>query len=193
MAFWTSTAQKEDPKRNFRWKIDIQYMTTKLPDGGDTSGTAEGVVWWAKKVSKPNFTVAESKHSFLNHTFYWPGRVEWQTVSMTLVDPVDPNAVAQTNRLLALSGYKVPGDSTSLETMSKGKTAKALGHVKIQQIDSSGVTIEEWTLQNPFIKMVKFGDLDYENDELTQIEIEFRYDWATCDTDGEEFYVPYKA
>ena len=65
--------------------------------------------------------------------------------------------------------------------MSKGKAGQALGYVMITQFASDGTSIvEQWTLKNPFIKMVKFGDLDYENDELTQIEIEFRYDWAEC-------------
>ena len=182
MAFWTTVNQGDnDPKRNFRWKIDVGYMT-------ENETTSGGVVWWAKKVNKPNFQMQESKHVFLNHTFYWPGRVEWQTVSMTLVDPVSPNAVAQTNRIIQASGYRIPGDSGALETMSKAKSVNTLKHVIIQQIDADGVTIEEWKLANPFIKTVKFGDLDYENDDLTQIEIEFRYDYATCTTDGELFY-----
>jgi hypothetical protein len=182
MAFWTSVSKTDnDPKRNFRWKIDVGYMTAN-------ETTANGVVWWAKKVTKPNFQVQESKHNFLNHTFYWPGRTEWQIVSMTLVDPVSPNAAAQTSRIIADSGYKVPGNSAALETMSKGKAGAALTHVIISQIDHEGKTIEEWRLENPFIKSVKFGELDYENDELTQIELEFRYDWAVCSTDGEIFY-----
>jgi len=179
MSFWTSVSETtKDPKRNFRWKIDIGYMTSG--DGGNAA-EASGVVWWAKKVVKPNFTVAESKHSYLNHTFYWPGRVEWQTVSLTLVDPVDPNTVALTNQIIENSGYKIPGAAENLETMSKGKSSKALTHVIISQFASDGATIlEQWTLKNPFIKSVKFGDLDYENDDLTLIELEFRYDWAEC-------------
>lgn len=182
MAFWTSVSKTDnDPKRNFRWKIEIGGMV----DGVDVAG---GVVWWAKKVTKPNFTIQESKHNFLNHTFYWPGRTEWQPISMTLVDPVSPNAVAQTSRIIAASGYKIPGDGNMLETMSKGKASAELGRVVITQVDHTGEPIETWTLQNPFFKTVKFGELDYENDELTQIELELRYDWAVCETDGEELY-----
>ena len=80
MAFWTTTPER-DPKRNFRFQV---LMT-------GIQGT-EPAVWWAKKVAKPNFTVAESKHVYLGHTFYYPGKVEWQTISMTLVDPVDPQS-----------------------------------------------------------------------------------------------------
>ena len=77
MAFWTTTPE-QDPKRNFRFQV----FMTGIQD-------SEPAVWWAKKVTKPNFTVAESKHVYLGHTFYYPGKVEWQTISMTLVDPLN--------------------------------------------------------------------------------------------------------
>ena len=185
MAFWTSVSKTDnDPKRNFRWKIEIGGMV----DGHDST---EGAVWWAKKVTKPNFNITESKHSFLNHTFYWPGRTEWQTVSLTLVDPVSPDAAALTTAIIASAGYKIPTNGDMLETVSKGKMIDALGRVIITQISNDGVTpLETWTLQNPFIKTVKFGDLDYENDDLTQIELEFRYDWATVEhSDGTSAFV----
>jgi hypothetical protein len=180
MAFWTDTNLGNDPKRNFRWQINIGYMTGK-------AGDSSGIVWYAKKVQKPNFTITESKHAFLNHTFYWPGRVEWAPITLTLVDPVEPaNAVQLTNAMIQASGYVLPAGVGVLETMSKKKAGNALSSVILKQLDAQGKTIEEWTLKNPFIKSVKFGDLDYENDDLTIIDIEFRYDWATCTIkDGE--------
>ena len=39
--------------------------------------------------------------------------------------------------------------------------------------------IEKWTLHNPFITNVDFGQLDYSSDELLNITITIRYDWAT--------------
>lgn len=48
-------------------------------------------------------------------------------------------------------------------------------------MDSNDNEIESWTLHNPFIKKITYGELDYENDDLTQMEVEFRYDYAICD------------
>ena len=76
----------------------------------------------------------------------------------------------------------VPGPDGSFKTMSKSKAKAALTNVIISQIDANGITIEKWELKMPWIKMLKFGDLDYENDDLTEIELELRYDWAICDT-----------
>ena len=102
MAFWTSVGgNTKDPKRGFRFKVEF--------NGYNADGS--GVLWFAKKVTKPNFSVTESSHSFLNHNYYYPGRVEWQEISLTLVDPVSPGAVAQTNAIIQASGYKIPADA----------------------------------------------------------------------------------
>ena len=63
---------------------------------------------------------------------------------------------------------------------SKPKATSALGAVQILQLDADGNQVETWDLKNPFIKEVKFSELDYENDELSTIDLVLRYDWATC-------------
>jgi len=187
MAFWTTTPTK-DPKRNFRFKVLFQGLQTG-PDG-----SSQPSVWWAKKIAKPNFTVAESKHVYLGHTFYYPGKVEWQAISMTLVDPVMPGSLHRLNSIVAKSGYIVPGDPNVTATMNKRGAVSSIGDITIEQIDGNGGRVEEWKLKNPFIKSVKFSDLDYENDELSTIDLELRYDWAVCTTqDGNQLYTSYQA
>ena len=175
MAFWSAAYSGEDgkdPKRGFKFKIQITGVQ------GD-----QDLVWWAKKVSKPSFEVTETAHSFSDKEYYFPGRVKWQTVAMTLVDPVSPiDAVAQTNALIEASGYTITNSSADpLVTMSKMKATGALGSCTIIQLDSEGMPLETWNLHNPFIKNVKYGDLSYESDDLVEIELEIRYDWADCD------------
>jgi len=170
MSFWTSTAL--EPKRQFRFRLTI------------TAVDGEAAIWFAKKVTVPAFTVGEVKHSFVDKTFYYPGRVEWNTIEATLVDPVNPDAVGMTNAMLAKSGYFMP--SSPNQTGAWGSISKAeavtagIGQVVIEAIDQDGNPIEQWALQNPFIKSVKYGDLSYDSDELREISIEFRYDWAEC-------------
>ena len=52
------------------------------------------------------------------------------------------------------------------------------GEIQIHQIDSNGKVIEQWKLNNAWIKSVTFGSLDYSNDELVTIDITVSYDWA---------------
>ena len=168
MAFWTD-AQNKDPKRAYRFIVNLGNM----PNGAQ---------WYAKAVKKPAITITEVDHSFLNHKFYYPGRAEWDTVEVTLVDHVSPDAAANTAAILQASGYTPPIDVTSTTTISKQDAVNALGGVIIQQIDSEGAPMETWTLWNPFITGVTYGDLSYEEDSLTEVTITIRYDWAVLET-----------
>lgn len=166
MAFW-SDGSGHDPKRGFRF----QLLNGAIP------------AYTIKKVTKPSFTVQESKHSFLNHTYYYPGRVEWNTVSLTLVDPVNPDAAATLASVIREGGYSpLTSPEDTLSTTSKASALSALGLIQIQQLDASGKALETWTLHNAWIKDVKFGELSYESDDLTEIEVEFRYDHASLET-----------
>ena len=54
-----------------------------------------------------------------------------------------------------------------------------LGNIRIEQIDEDGMSLEEWTLNNGWVKELTFGDLDYSSDELTEVSMKIRYDWAS--------------
>jgi hypothetical protein len=166
MAFWTDAAQGQEPKRKFRFQVQL-------------GAYVDGAVWYTKTVKKPSFQITEIDHSYLNHKFYYPGRTEWQTVDITLVDPVSPDAAANTLAIISAAGYNPPTNSGDLSTMSKEKAVNKLGSVVINQIDSDGNQIESWTLRNAFITNVDFGDLSYEDDALSEITLTLRYDWAT--------------
>jgi hypothetical protein len=169
--FWTSA--NVEPKRKFRFLVEFP---------GDSG--AMGVLWFAKGVTKPEISVNPTEHQFLNHKFYFPGNVEWSEVTVTLVDPVSPDAAQETANILVNSGYPGPmklnpSTNANPETISKLKSTSALGQVVIRQIDSSGNNLEVWTLRNAFITKVTYGELSYGDEELTEITIALRYDWAT--------------
>ena len=178
MPFWSknfgeNTALK-DPKRNFRFIVEF---------GGINATPGGAVAWYAKTARKPSFTIASSEHKYLNHTFYYPGSVTWNPITITMVDPVDPDMAATFSDIVVNSGYSPPTDTTSLGTMSKAKAAGALGAVTVTQIDSNGDPLETWTLWNSYIEDIKFGDsLAYGNDELTEVSVTLKYDWARIET-----------
>jgi len=177
MPFWSTDFGQDttlkDPKRKFRFTV--QFQGVNAAQGG-------ALLWYAKTAAKPSFTIASSEHKYLNHTFYYPGSVTWNTISIAMVDPVDPDMTATLSDIIVQSGYSPPNDANSLGSMSKAKAAGALGRVIITQIDSDGNPLETWTLWNAFIKDVKFGDLGYGEDELTETTVELQYDWARVET-----------
>ena len=180
MPFWSEnfgerdTALK-DPKRQFRFKVE--FTGVQNPSGGP-------IMWYAKSATKPSFSVNSAEHVYLNHKFYYPGAVTWNDVSVVLVDPRDPDAAATLSDIVEISGYKPPSNPDSLGTMSKAKAAGALGSVNIIQIDGDGKEIEKWSLHNAFISDLKYGDLAYGNDDLVELTVQFKYDWAELDSKG---------
>lgn len=186
MAFWT-TEGASDPKRNFRFTVEF---------AGQGQATGNSIIWWAKKIGKPNYTVAESKHVYLGHTFYYPGKVEWQEISMTLVDPADAvnkqDALLMINEIIKASGYQLPAGPGNSKTLDKAGFVASVGDIVISQLNGNGDVIEKWTCKNCFFKSVKFSDLDYENDDLSTIDLGIRYDYAICEIagNGNEFYKP---
>jgi len=179
MAFWSTNFGENstlpDPKRNFRFVVSFDGISA-----GSTGDSA--ALWYAKTVTKPAFQIAASEHKYLNHTFYYPGSVTWTDVTITLVDPVDPDMTATLSDIIVASGYSPPATAEDRTTMSKAKSAAALGTVTIQQIDAEGNALETWTLWNSFITEVKYGDLEYGNDDLTELSVTLKYDWARVAT-----------
>lgn len=180
MAFWTSALS--EPKRQHRFILRIPELISGQLEGG---AYAE---YLAKSVTKPSYSISEVPHKFLGNTYYFPGTVTWNTVSATIVNSIDPDGNALLYEALLNSGYLKPdiqranvseGQITGgISTINKRSALDALGSVEIEELTGEGQTVSIWTLKNPFITEAKFGDLDYGSDEVINIEVTFRYDWA---------------
>jgi hypothetical protein len=175
--FWTDA--RLEPKRGYRFLVTLGNMP-----GGAT--------YYVKSVTKPGIKISAKEHMYLGHKFHYPGLVTWEPnpITIKLIDPVNPDASQHLAAIIAASGYVVPTNSAHVTTISKGSSVNALGTVVIKQINESqgvqgltgGTAVETWTLNNSFIESVKFGDLDYSKEELSEIELQIRYDWCTLDT-----------
>jgi hypothetical protein len=185
MSFWTKNYKGDgvnNPKRNFRFKV--KFMNFDKLTGYDSAE-----LFYAKTADKPSFTLGESTHAFLNHTFKFPGRVTWNDVTITMVDPGPEGESTSTTgvafalaKLLSQSGYVLPNSSADpYITISKTKAVNGIGDVIVSQLDHDGNEVEKWTLYNAFLSEVNYGSLSYEDDNLTEYKITLKYDWAQFD------------
>ena len=178
MPFWTSALS--EPRRAHRFLLTLPNLASL-----DSAFTYEQYL--AKKVSKPSFSISEQAHKFLGNTYYYPGIVEWQTVSATIVNAVNPDGNKILYDALIGSGYLKPdvqedvflNPAQAPGTVNKFDAVNTLGNVVIEELNGQGGLIGTWTLNNAFITKASFGDLDYDTDDLLNIEIDFRYDWAS--------------
>lgn len=176
MTFWTDPSV--EPKRKFRFKVRFF----------DSS-----IIWYAKSVSAPSFEISNVEHHFSDHVFNYPGKIKWNDVEVVLVDPAtqEDDVVKKTLSLLEASGYKVPlstADPALFDTFAKTELVTANGNIKIIAQNAAGEDIETWTLNNAFITNVKFGDFDYSSEDLREISITFKYDWASCNVQGQSYF-----
>ena len=173
--FWADS--RLEPKRQHRWLLFIGAGTKKddnLP------------AYVIKKVDKPKITVNPTEHKFFGHSFFYPGHVTWDSTSVTLVDPIEPDASSILWKAIRAAGYDPPTDRTgdAPHTMSKAKATNHLGLIKIQQMGPDNKPLETWKLFNPWILDVSWGTLDYSSDDMVELTITFRYDYATYKQGG---------
>ena len=168
MAFFNQTSF--EPKRQFRFLVNF----SKLGDG---------VTFMAKSVDKPSYDSTVSEHKF--------------------IDAVEPNVGSKFYNALRNSGYFVPDSPAGLvHGITKQGSNATLGEIEIQQLDGGGIVapsdpgsglgiqeipvnvVDKWTLHNAFIKGIKWGSLDYGNEDLVEIELDLSYDYAAYEAGG---------
>ena len=171
--FWSSATQ--EPKRSHRFLVSFD-----LP-----SGTNSEI--YARTFQKPAYTIGVTEHQFLDKTFYYPGRVTWNEITMQFVDSLDPDMDSELQQVLLLSGYQLPnnvstspGSVTNGATVNKANAVNALGGgVRVAELNGNGVRIGTYNVHNPFVTSVSYGTLDYASEDLLTVDITLRYDWAT--------------
>lgn len=169
MAFWNASGT--EPLRQHRWYINF---------GG--AGNLSILRYAVKKADKPKATIGEITHKYLNHEFYYPGRLKWEPINLTFAAMTDPSMSAALKNILTLSNYNVPTEVNmpqhQMKTLSKAKFAAYLGEFDLIQIDPEGAEIEKWKIRNPFFTSVQWGTMDYASEEIVECTCTVRYDWA---------------
>lgn len=176
MPFWTNFTT--DPKRSFRYRFIIP--------GAGSDRISEYTI---KDVKKPTFQMEGGPQvKYIQHTFKYPGRVQWQAVTFSIVDPghLDEDASVALMNMLARSGYQKPDtEQNARSSISKSKaTTAGIGTPKLKEIDADGRDLTTWTLHNTFITSVDFGNLNYDSDEIVTYQVTLEYDYATISTAG---------
>jgi len=169
--FWTNPAA--EPKRSHRFLVSFD-----LPSGVNSQ-------IFARTFTKPQYTIGVTEHQFLDKTFYYPGRVQWNEVTLQVVNSADPDMDAELQAILLAGGYILPNQMSNASsvsnpgTVNKRASVTALGDaVRVSEIDGDGLTLGTYTLNNPFITGVAFSTLDYSTEDLLTVDVTMRYDWA---------------
>ena len=123
-----------------------------------------------KTTARPSISFDEVELNHLNVKRFVKGKATWETVEMTLYDPVVPSAAQAVMEWVRLGHESVTGRDGYSDFYKKDVLIKVLGPV--------GDVVEQWTLKGAWIQAANFNDLDFSSSDPVDISLTLRYDYA---------------
>ena len=123
-----------------------------------------------KTANRPQITFEEVELNHMNVKRYVKGKAAWQTMQITLYDPIVPSAAQAAMEWIRLSHESVTGRDGYSDFYKKDVNIKVLGPV--------GDVVEQWTLKGAWIQSANFNDLDFASSDPVDISVTLRYDYA---------------
>jgi hypothetical protein len=174
MAFWGGGVS--EPRRNFKFLVDL--------GGGDEFIPTYTVMG----VNLPSIEIGAAEVNFLNHTFHYPGRITYNTITVQLIDAIDEEVSGKILQKISDAGYQIPSAQAAAQTSLTPKSQFGLGSVQLRQLGGGTSGAEKravYTLKNTWIKKVDFEQsLEYSSENVSGIALELQYDFFTFDIDG---------
>jgi hypothetical protein len=143
---------KFEPKRQFRWLLAIEGIDAFL----------------LKTASRPNITIEELEIPWINHKRYVAGKSSFETISVTLHDPIAPSGAQQVMEWIRTHFESVSGRAGYADFYKRD--------IQLKMLDPVGTVIELWDIKGAFITAADFGSLDYGANEASEISLTLRAD-----------------
>ena len=123
-----------------------------------------------KATARPKLTFEEVAIDHINTKRYVLGKASWDTVGVTLMDPVVPSSAQAVMEWCRLSYESITGAQGYHENYVKDVTIKLLG--------PAGDIIEQWTGKNTFITEANFNELDWTSTtDMMEVALTLRADY----------------
>ena len=126
--------------------------------------------WTVLSASRPQIQQNITEIQFLNTSTYVVGRYTWQTIQVTLRDPIGPSSAQAVMEWVRLHSESITG--------RQGYAAGYKRDVELEMLDPTGVVVEKWILKNAWLSDVNFGTLSYTDDALADITMTLRPDYC---------------
>ena len=143
---------KFEPKRKFRWVFAIEGIDAFL----------------MKSANRPSVTIGEQTLEYINSKRYLAGKMTYETISVTLYDPIAPSGAQQVMEWVRTHTESVSGRSGYADFYKRD--------CQLKMLDPVGTVVELWDLKGCFLTNAAFGDLDYATEDPTDISLTIRFD-----------------
>lgn len=151
---------------SFRWMFSVQ------PYFGESVSMLP-----PNKAARPNISFKEYQAEHLHETIYFPGKVEWQTIEVSLYDiKCNDNPIYEWLKWLYCpdpeNDYYVPALA-----LNPGST-QFKNLAQLNMFDGCGNVIESWAYMNAYPLKMDWGEVEMNNSSLLTVNLTLRYDRA---------------
>ena len=123
-----------------------------------------------KTANRPTISFEEVELNHMNVKRFVKGKATWETIEITMYDPVVPSAAQAAMEWIRLSHESVTGRDGYSDFYKKDVDFLVLGPV--------GDVVEQWKLKGAWIQSANFNDLDFASSDPVDISLTLRYDYA---------------
>ena len=123
-----------------------------------------------KTANRPTISFEEVELNHMNVKRWVKGKATWETIEITMYDPVVPSAAQSVMEWIRLSHESVTGRDGYSDFYKKDVDFQVLGPV--------GDVVEQWKLKGTWIQSANFNDLDFASSDPVEISLTLRYDYA---------------
>jgi hypothetical protein len=146
---------KFEPKRASRWVLQIEGIDAFL----------------IKSTARPSMKIETITIPFINAKRYVAGGFAFDTMALTLHDPIAPSGAQQVMEWIRTHHESVSGRSGYADFYKRD--------IQLKLLDPIGTVIELWDVKGAFITEAGYGDLKYEGDtDIVEISLSIRFDNA---------------
>ena len=127
--------------------------------------------YFVKTMARPSITFEEIALNHINTTRYIKGRGTWETLEVTLYDPIVPSGAQAVMEWVRLHKESVTGRDGYSDFYKK--------EIKFNLLGPVGDKVEEWVLKGAFLTAANFNDLSMDDGAaVADIALTIRYDYA---------------
>ncbi len=123
-----------------------------------------------KGIGGVSFTSGTVELNHINIQRYIKGKTKWNTISLTLFDPITPSGAQAVMEWARLHHESVTGRDGYSDFYKKDLTVNILGPV--------GDIVSEWIIKGALITESNFGDYNYDNEGAIEISMTVQPDYC---------------
>mgnify|MGYP001189644784 FL=1 len=143
---------KFEPKRKNRWIFALEGIDSFL----------------IKTASRPSVSIEEQTISYMNSKRYLAGNATFETISLTLHDPIAPSGAQQVMEWVRTHFESVSGRAGYADFYKRD--------CQLKLVDPVGTIIELWDIKGCFLTSAGFGDVSYEDSAMMEVSLTLRFD-----------------